>query len=159
MSSYNEGTYDCTVMGQGYGYAGENQTPYFGIEILPHTCFEGGSEFAVDSPFTRTVKLWMNSEANVDRSKEQLTGMGWEGSFKDLEPGGDCDLTGKTVRLVDKHTTSPDGKVWDGFEFPFKGTPETTISNDNSIAAKLDRLYKTTKKAVASTVTEEDTPF
>jgi len=164
MSSYNEGRYDCTVMGQGFGTAGENQTPYFGIEILPHKYFDAdGGEFTVDAKFTRTVKMWMNSDSNVERSSEYLTEMGWEGSFKALEPGGECDFTGKTITLINKHHHTDDGKVWDSFEFPFRGEALSTIANDNSIAAKLDRMYKPSKakatKKAATTTTDEETPF
>ena len=166
MSSYNEGTYDCTIMGQGFGTAGEKQTPYFGIEVLPHKYYGAdGGEFTVDAKFTRTVKLWMNSEANVERSIARLKSLGWEGKFKDLEPGGSCDLTGATVTLLNKHQESQDGKVWDSFDFPYDGGPvEPTISNDNSIAAKLDRMYKpnskTTTKAATKDVTDDaEVPF
>ena len=166
MAGYDEGKYDCTIMGQGFGVAGSNQTQYFGIEVLPHTQYtREGEQFAVDSRFTRTVKLWMNSEANVERSTERLTSLGWEGKFKDLEPGGSCDLTGTTVTLLNKHQESPDGKVWDNFDFPYDGGPvEPSIANDNSIAAKLDRMYKpnskTTTKAATTDVTDDaEVPF
>ena len=162
MSSYNEGTYDCTIMGQGFGTAGEKQTPYFGIEVLPHKYYGAdGGEFTVDAKFTRTVKLWMNSDSNVERSSEYLTDLGWDGKYKDLEPGGECDLTGKTITLVNKHHETEDGKVWDTFEFPFRGEALSTIANANSIAAKLDRMYKPSKakKATAATTTDEETPF
>ena len=162
MSSYEEGRYECTVMGQGFGTAGEKQTPYFGIEILPHKYIGAEGEFVVDAKFTRTVKLWMNSDSNVERSSEYLKDLGWDGKFKDLEPGGSCDLTGMTVELVNKHHHTDSGKVWDSFEFPFRGEALATIANDNSIAAKLDRLYKTSggsKKAATATTTDEETPF
>lgn len=163
MAGYDEGTYDCTVMGQGFGVAGKNQTQYFGIEVLPHMrVMPDGKDFPVDAKFTRTVKLWVNSEGNVERSSERLRAMGWDGTFKDLEPGGSFDLTGKSVTLENKHQEGADGKIWDGFDFPYDGGPvETTIANDNSIAAKLDRLYKpnpTTKKVKAET-TDEEVPF
>tara|TARA_Y100000296_G_scaffold84035_1_gene116336 strand:+ start:2025 stop:2474 length:450 start_codon:yes stop_codon:yes gene_type:complete len=149
-------------MGQGFGTAGEKDTPYFGVEVMPHRYISGATPYDVDAKFTRTVKLWMNSESNVERSSEYLKEMGWDGKFKDLEPGGSCDLTGKTVTLVNKHQEGHDGKVWDSFEFPFRGEVLATIANDNSIAAKLDRLYKVNaakKKATAATTTDEETPF
>ena len=161
MSSYDEGRYECTIMGQGFGTAGEKQTPYFGIEILPHKYIGTDGEYAVDAKFTRTVKLWMNSDSNVERSSEYLKDLGWEGKFKDLEPGGPCDLTGQPVILVNKHSEAPDGRVWDSFEFPFRGEALSTIANDNSIAAKLDRMYKPSKakKAAVATTTDEEVPF
>jgi len=160
MAGYDEGRYDCTVMGQGFGVAGKNQTQYFGIEVLPHKRYmSSGEEFVVDAKFTRTVKLWMNSEGNVERSAARLKTLGWDGKFKDLEPGGSCDLTGLTVTLENSHRERPDGKMWDDFDFPYDGPVETTISNDNSIAAKLDRMYKpNAKKAKAETV-DEEVPF
>jgi len=164
MAGYDEGRYDCTVMGQGYGCAGKNQTQFFGIEVLPFKYYSGGGAVEVDAKFTRTVKLWMNSEDNVERSAARLKMLGWDGKFKDLEPGGDCDLTGMTVTLVNQRQESPDGKVWDGFDFPFDGPVETSIANDNSIAAKLDRMYKPNSKkkdnaATAETPDDSEVPF
>jgi hypothetical protein len=165
MSGYAEGKYDCIVVAQGFGTAGVNETMYFGIEIMPTAVHTPEGPLDIDNTFTRTIKLWMNSDDNVARSRERLESLGWEGGkFKDLEPGGGFDLTNTMLTLVNKHTTSPDGKVWDDFDFPYDGNGGgPTMSNDNSIAAKLDRMYKPagkkSKAPVTTVVTEEETPF
>ena len=167
---YEQGTYLCEITSQGFArLKNENQTEYFGLSVKPITrILLTGEEEDINAEFTRTVKLWVNSESNMGRSRDRLMERGWDGGkWADLEPNGDCDLAGVEITLVCKHRTV-NGEVWDDFEFPAVGGGRA-IPNDTEIAKRLDRLSGTSRRKkkskpveteeVATETADEEVPF
>jgi hypothetical protein len=141
MSTYEAGNHNCKVVGQGFSKTPKTGTEYFGIEVMP----EGGS-------FPRTVKLWCNSESNVERAIARLKDLGWDGSdWNELNPMvGSFTLVGVDLVLVCRHRTDDDGKVWEDFDFPFppgnSSTGGSGLADDEKLTAKLNRLTGRGKK-------------
>jgi len=142
MSTYEEGTHNCRVIGQGFSKTPNTGTEYFGIEVQP----DGGA-------FPRTVKLWCNSEANVERAIARLKDLGWDGGdWNDLNPAsGTFSLVGTDLTLICRHRSDDQGRVWEDFDFPFPvGSSTSTTSSglvdDDKLAAKLNRLTGRGKK-------------
>jgi len=128
MPEYAEGPMRATVVSQGFGAIEKTGTQYFALEVLP----EGGA-------FPRTIKLWVNSEANLQRAKARLTSLGWDGetwvAVNPDNPDGHS-FVGLTLDLVNKHR--------DGFDdLDFPGPPgggASGLKADVDLAKKLDRL-------------------
>jgi len=128
MPEYDEGPVRATVVSQGFGTIEKTGTQYFALEVLP----EGGA-------YPRTVKLWVNSEANLERAKARLMSLGWDGetwvAVNPDNPDGHS-FVGLTLDLVNKHR--------DGFDdLDFPGPPgggASGLKADVDLAKKLDRL-------------------
>jgi hypothetical protein len=134
MPEYAEGPHRCEVVGQGYGVIEKTGTQFFGLDVLP----EGGT-------FQRTIRLWVNSEANIERAKARLIELGWDGeSWCDVNPGNSegHSFIGLTLDLVNRHR---DG--YDDFDFPGPpGGGGSSLADDDELAEKLDRLEGRGKK-------------
>ena len=159
MATYEAGTYTCKVVGQGFGKTPNTGTEYFGIEVMP----EGGT-------FPRTVKLWCNSEANVERAIARLKELGWSGGdWNDLNPAsGTFSLIGTDITLVCRHRTGDDGRTWEDFDFPFppgnnSSTASSGLADDEKLTAKLNRLTGRGKKKkpqpTPEPVSADEAPF
>ena len=87
MPGYEEGAHSCTVVSQGFGTT-KNGTEYFGLIVMP----EGGQ-------FEREVSLWVNSEANIERTTSRLMSLGWNERMSTIGPLFDG-LCLKASRLI-----------------------------------------------------------
>lgn len=171
MAHYDAATYEVEIVGQGFSESAEKKTPYCFLEFRPtgmvNQLDTEGPLIVCDAKYTRQVKLWVNSEKNVDRMIERLAELfDWDGrSFSDIDPSAAGEnlisFTGRRIYVECSHQQF-DGKTYENWDLPFGGNQESTESQAG-LAHKLDALYgrqlkKTSKPVEEAKPAEEAAP-
>ena len=152
MAAYEEGIHNCVIVGQGFGFT-KKGTEYFGLTIRP----DGGE-------WDREVSLWVNSDANIERTKARLLSLGWDGEdWTLLNPGAPDGHSFKGLNITLRNQVEGG---FDNFDFPGPPTSVTTrLGDEEELAKKLNRITGKKKKKAKKAdpdpapVAESEVPF
>ena len=146
MTYYAPGTYDCQIVDQGFDVSKEKKTPFLWLSFQPAALVNlDGSTVDCTEHYDREVRMYL-TEKTVERHIQRLRDIGFTGSsFKDLEPGGTCNLAEKVASIECKHE---DG--YERWDFPAPSGGGLSSEHKDGVARKLDALFGKALKGSAS---------
>ena len=162
---YEEGRYQCEVMGHGIGETKNAKLPHIWISFIPVFRLTGdGEREVIEAPDKRSyTRLLTNRDGEVTEKMEQflkadLEAVGFQGELVDLvrdsENFWDCTGNGFVAKCS---FTTRDGNEYEDWQIEWKRAGGTAL-NDTTVA-QLNALYgglKGSKESGKAEVTSEE---